>query len=397
MDVDDLVIGSGISALGVVLGLLQNPERRVGVVTGPAAGKFAYYDARRVVPCAYLGEGGLGTHWHGVIPTGWTDSIDRSAFESMFARFYPHAARSSRFGCAGTFVPWRAIRPAQELRRLARLRPAARLRLISGVAANIRFDERGVDVEVDGRPLRAARGWIAAGALHTPALVSALSRSAVRGCVSDHVFCYVGQVEGQGRPELLRSRDGIYYPARYDAARTALYTERPAAFAYRRLDYGIEQRAVFGLPTGSAVTKIMRRLSPGLLVEAMYNRFGLFGGTRLRSIYAQVRVPDAYDHCGGDTPLAARVQNIRRATDAARSAQPFADLKPSQRPALYIPGIHLHHSLDLEALRRDGINAHGSPLQVVDASILDEIGPNHHSFAMMLASHRQGLSAGLAR
>jgi hypothetical protein len=96
-------------------------------------------------------------------------------------------------------------------------------------------------------------------------------------------------------------------------------------------------------------------------------------------------------------PLAARVQNIRRATDAARAAQPFADLKPSQRPELYIPGIHLHHSLDLVALRRDGINVEGSPLQVVDASILDEIGPNHHSFAMMLASHRQGLSAGLAQ
>ena len=27
------------------------------------------------------------------------------------------------------------------------------------------------------------------------------------------------------------------------------------------------------------MTKIMSRLSPGLLVEALYNRFGLFGGT----------------------------------------------------------------------------------------------------------------------
>ena len=75
MDSDDIVIGSGLAALGTVLGLLAQPERRIVVLCGPVESSFLYYDDRRTVPCAFLGEGGLGSHWHGVIPTGWRNNF----------------------------------------------------------------------------------------------------------------------------------------------------------------------------------------------------------------------------------------------------------------------------------------------------------------------------------
>jgi hypothetical protein len=232
--------------------------------------------------------------------------------------------------------------------------------------------------------------------LHTPALLAkSLAPRAARGLVSDHAFCYIGQVDGQAAPRVQRSGDGLFYPARYDAASTALYTLRPAAFAFRRLDHGIEQRAVFGLPTGNALAKITRRMSPGLLVEAFYNRFGFFGATRMHSVYAQTPAIDAYELGSGDALLHPVQGQIRRATDAARAAQPFADLRPSQRPELAIPGIHLHHSLDLAALAQAGINTPDSPVQVVDASVLTHIGPDHHSFKMMLSAHARAQLTGL--
>ena len=197
-------------------------------------------------------------------------------------------------------------------------------------------------------------------------------------------------------PRIVRTGDGLLYPARYDATdsahATALYTLRPAAFAFRRLDHGIEQRAVFGLPTGNAVAKITRRMSPGLLVEAFYNRFGFFGGTRMHSVYAQTPAIDAYELGSGDTLLRPVAGRIRSATDAARAAQPFANLRMSQRPELAIPGIHLHHTLDLKALAEAGINTPDSPVQVVDASMLTNIGPDHHSFKMMLSAHARAAS-----
>lgn len=397
MDFDDLVIGSGLAALGTVMGLRSsNPRRRVGVLCGPAASKFFYYNASRTVPCAFLGEGGLGSHWHGVIPTGgrhnFGDASD-ATFTSLFAQFYPKAATRLRLGEPGFFVPWRAIRPAAELQKLATASPTAALTLMPQAAQDLRFNERGVSVTSSSGTHTAARVWVAAGALHTPALLArSVAPKAARGLVSDHAFCYIGQVDGQAAANITRTGDGLLYPARYDAANTALYTLRPAAFAFRRLDHGIEQRAVFGLPTGNALAKITRRMSPGLLVEAFYNRFGWFGGSAMHSVYAQTPAVDAYELGSGQQLLRPVGDAIRRATDAARAAQPYADLRMSQRPELAIPGIHLHHSLDLSALAQAGINTPDSPVQIVDASVLTNIGPDHHSFKMMLSAHARASS-----
>src|ERR1700712_2767586 len=98
---DDIVIGSGLSALAVTMGLLALPGRRVAVLCGPVAGSFRYYDERAAVPCAYAGHGGLGSFWHGVIPTSLGRSGDKGqdqAFAELFSHFYPRAKLESHWG-----------------------------------------------------------------------------------------------------------------------------------------------------------------------------------------------------------------------------------------------------------------------------------------------------------
>jgi hypothetical protein len=388
MDVEDIVIGSGLAALGTVLGLEHSP--RVLVLGGPAQGSFSYYDARGTVPCAYSGEGGLGNDWHGVIPTGLRNAISPASdddFRSTFAHFYPHTGLQGRLREPHLFVPWRPIRPRVQLQRLA-ARRGGRLVLRQDTALGLRWDDRGVEVTSSTGTWRARRAWLAAGALHSPLLLErSVGRPLRRGTVSDHAFVYLGHVDGVAPPRVSYSLDGMVMPCAYSESVDALYTVRPARFAFRTLDLGIEQRALFGLPTGSAVAKIARRLSPGLLAEALFNRFGLFPRAARYSAYAQVLVPDAYEfHPDRPVPLQARAAVLRAATDAARAHGPFPGLQRSMRPEVHIPGIHLHHTLDRRALAAAGIDVHGSPVQVVDASTLSGIGPDHHSFKMLLAA-----------
>lgn len=386
MDFDDIVIGSGLAALGAVIGLQRS--RRVLVLGGPREGRFSHYDERQTVPSAYLGEGGLGNDWHGVIPTGLNRRFDdrsTDGFATLFCRFYPRGDIERRLGQPWLFVPWRPIRPRAEFERLRRAR-GERLVLSPELAASFRVAAGGVEVETVNGVHRARRLWVAAGALHTPALLErSLGPGLARGLASDHVGCYVGQADGLDAPRIDRSRDGAFFQAWLGAHPDALYTLRPARFAFRALDHGIEMRAVFGLPTGSAMAKITRRMSPGLLTEAFYNRFGLFARAPRHSVYAQVLVRDAYRVEG--TALRARTTAIRAATDAARGHVPFPGVRLSQRPELTIPGIHLHHTVDPDALARAGVGQPGHPVRVVDASVLREIGPEHHSFKMMLAAH----------
>ena len=390
MDCDDLVIGAGLAGLGTVLGLMTEPGRRVRVLCGPAEGSFLHYDAQAQAPCAYLGAGGLGQHWHGVLPTGLSPRLGDygdADFIKLFRHFYPHAEIAARLGTTALFVPWRPIRPRRELQRLSATH--AGLRLVYESAQQIRLDERGVRVtSAAGQTLRAARCWLTAGALHTPKLLArSFGATMIRGLASDHVLCYLGQVDDHVEPHVKFSRDGIFFPSTRDAAGRALYTLRPARFDFQVLDAGFERRQVFGLPTGSLLTKLARRVSPGLLVEAAYNRLGCFGGGRRHSVYAQLPVVDAYALQAGSLPLQARARQIRAASDAVRAAQPFVGLRASRRPEFFLPGIHLHHTLNLEALKAEGLNVEGARLQVLDASAFTDIGAEHHSFKMLVSAY----------
>ena len=393
MDFDDIVIGSGLAALGTVMGL--GAQRRVLVLGGPREGRFSHYDERQTVPSAFLGEGGLGNDWHGVIPTGWNRNFAAgrdAGFTAMFEHFYPGSRVAQRLGQPWLFVPWKPIRPRAGFDALQRAR-GDHLVLRAELASTFRVQSNGVAVESGSGTHRARRVWIAAGALHTPPLLErALGPGLARGRVSDHVGCYVGQADGLPAPRIEHGPGGAFFQAWNGACPDALYTLRPARFAFRTLDHGIEQRAVFGLPTGSAIAKITRRMSPGLLVEAFYNRFGLFAQAPRHSVYAQVLVRDAYTMAGDGTTLRPDAAAIRAATEAARAQAPFPGVRPSQRPELHIPGIHLHHSVDLEALARAGGGDPSFPVRVVDASVLTEIGPEHHSFKMMLAAHDSAAS-----
>jgi len=384
---DDIVIGSGLAALGTVMGLAR--DRRVLVIGGPNPGRFLHYDSNGSVPCAYLGEGGLGTAWHGVIPMALDDVLAPSAAElaEFLSCFYPSAAAAAEVGNRELLVPWRPIRPSAALDALAGHRPGCLTR-VPGLVTRFAEHASGFAIESDAGRHLGRRLWIAAGALHTPGLLDrSLGMRLSRGVVSDHALCYVGQVDGAHAPAIRYTRDGMFIPSFTDAAHTALYTLRPARFAFRRLDFGIEQRAAFGLPTGGAIAKIFRAMSAGLVAEALYNRFGLFAAAARHSIYAQVEVPDAHYMRGDpDVALESRAELTRARTDAARSQSPFPDTVPSRRQELFLPGIHLHHSVDTTALAAAGLNVPGSRARVVDASVLKRIGPAHHSFRMMMAA-----------
>lgn len=209
----------------------------------------------------------------------------------------------------------------------------------------------------------------------------------MRRRVCDHVTFYVGQVAGVAAPRVVHTSDGIYFQAWHPKNGSALFTLRPARFRFRELDFGIEQRAVFGMPTGGAIAKIMKRMSPGLLSEALYNRFGIFSHAGLYSVYAQIRVLDAYTWSDGATPIQIDPESVQAAARTARDLQPFNGLTPSKRMDIYIPGIHLHHSVDADELARAGVGTSGSPIRIVDPSVVVDIGAEHHSFKVMVSAY----------
>lgn len=389
MEYDDIIIGSGLAALGTALGLHE--RRKVLVIGGPVEGVIHHYDDRRAAPNSAVQFGGLGRYWHGVIPTGAhrLADIKPEDFVRLFAYFYPGCDISRHLGETGYFVPWQAIRPGREWPRLKAKRGDA-LEISHDLAARIDVRERGVTVDTASGRHRAARAWIACGALHTPALLDAsFSTRLSHGRASDHVICFLGQLRGNRgmpveRPRPRYFRSGFFVRADYTTDASALCMARPGRFAAKVLDQGIEKRFVFGLPTGSAVARLARAASPGLFAEAIYNKTGLFSKAAVYNVYAQVNVAGAYEIGATPATLIPRRETIIDAIGKARAAQPYGlHLVPSERTGIYLPGIHLHDTLDHNRLTECGFDSATSPLKIIDASIMSGIGPDHHSFQMM--------------
>lgn len=394
MAYDDIIVGSGLSGLATALGLA--PERRVLVLTEAEPGHVRYYDRRSNVPSAVRGPGGLGNFWHGVISFAARASFAQgheSSFAELFHNFYPTVSARGRQGSDWLFVPRRPIRPAACWPRLVADRQG-RLELHPLTASRFAMSDIGVTVQAGDDRISASRLWICAGALDTPAL---LARSlgegsfGFRGTASDHVIAYLGQVDRRQhrtvqQPQVERVAGGYWLKALPQSTSDCLVTTKPAQFSYRRLDHGIEQRAAFGLPVGGAVGKILRSGSLGLLSEAAFNKLGIFATSPVLSVYGQISAPAAHalDLMSGALTLDETA--VRRQIAATRAALTMPELTPSQRPDLFIRGIHLHDTLDAAGLTSAGVNTAGSPVRVQDASTISSIGGEHHSFHMMAAA-----------
>ena len=392
---DEIVVGSGLSALGAVLGFPAN--RRVLVIGGPTSGQFVYYNGGRTNPCAYVGHGGLGTYWRGVISTGGQQNFAGESagyFQTFIRRFYPNTDISERLGKPWLFLPWRPVRPKAEWRRLKAER-SDRLAFLHECISRFTPGSRDVSVHTASSTYRAKRLWMCAGPLHSPALLDrSIERRVSRQFVSDHVLCYLGQIDrlrtGVAPPRVQRTKDGVWFEVRYDDQSRALYTLRPARFAYSRLDHNIVQRIMRPPRTGIDLQKILRSASPGWIAEVLYNLSGLFPNARMQSVYAQITVPDAHRFHSCDTRVSVRRDIVQSFVDDVRANSVWTQhMQTSGRSDIFLPSIHLHHSVDLDALTRAGVNEPTSRVQVVDASVLGDIGCDHHSFKLMVAAFQR--------
>lgn len=392
MAYDDIVIGSGLTALATVIGL--EPKRKVLVLAGPEDGKLSFYDKAGLVPRSFHGYGGLGNYWHGVITSSarapYASNLSAD-FGALFRYFYPRSEVERRVGTTSIFIPRRPIRPAIEWPKLVAQR-GANLEFTHTSAERFELCSGGVAVRSSNHEHKATRLWIAAGTLHTPNLLAqSVCSSLKRAFVSDHVICYAGQLERRkyphiAAPDIDRTPDGFWLNTFLDDDLSAMYTLKPARLSYRKLDYGIEQRAAFGLPTGSAVAKIARSSSLGLIAEALFNRYGLFPNSSTLNVYAQVLVKDAFLQGQEDAPLELIQSNVDKAI--ADLSPPWSELLRTRRPDLFLRGVHLHHSVNLDELSAQGICDDKMPVRIVDASVLNDIGAEHHTFYTMSRAYR---------
>jgi hypothetical protein len=398
---DDIIIGSGLTALATAYGL--PPNRRVLVLTGGKQDRISYYDINSKIPCQNFGFGGLGSYWHGVIPMHYTEklsSIPDCRITEIFQLFYPNESLTNLINSPWLFIPYKPIRPKPHWHKLSESRSDF-LKLANTSARKIHQENNLWAVQIDNNQyMKSTRLWIAAGALGTPALLEESEdySSSVLSTVSDHLILYVGQINRKihphiPTPQIKHTSNGYWMKASSDFGNSGLMITKPAYFAYKTLDQGIEQRSAFGLPTSGIMKKVISAGSLGFITESIFNKFGLLPNSSVLSLYAQIRVKDGYRRLPQMQGVQADEKCITTSIKNFRNKLKQEELLLSRRPDLYIHGIHMHRTLNSDILSSLGIDTETSSCAIVDASAIDDIGSEHHSFRLMVrAFHRASIS-----
>lgn len=392
---ENIIIGSGLTALGVGLGLPKCSNTLV--ITGGKHPTVSYYNADESAPSNLMGFGGLGNYWHGVIPMEqgklcWGSS-DLAA--ELFGFFYPTEAIKTEFGASTLFVPRNPIRTKRHWERLVS-DSSSGFQLVHDVAKTVRRIGAEWEVAVGGQSVRAHRIWIAAGALGTSALLerSPELKQSVRRTLSDHLILYMGQVDCSRNkidfaPQVRLSKHGYWLNTCKQFGDSGLIVTKPARFSFKTVDKGIEHRDTFGLPTSGVLSKVVKAGSLGLISEALFNKYGLFPNSKFVSVYAQIRVENGYARVVGTHNLVPDYERIQESIRIYRQNFDHPSLVRSQRTELYVNGIHLHGSVDCGVLNKLGVNTESSTCQVVDPSVYEDVGDLHHSFRLMSKAYEK--------
>lgn len=290
---DNVVIGDGLSALGVVERLLKLNNLKNTIVI--SAGKKHDSTPKSNVNDFVL-EGGIGGNsgrWHGVISENTIKNDER--FEHAFLNVYPERKLYFREGYS--FIPLRPLRPRKKLSKFTRIREEKVLSIIRDTDQELRII---TDInEYKSNFIHLCTGSFATlGILYNSNL---LSKEKSGFQISDHMVGYFGQIQLNEKSRKLGIRRGKFgYWKRFDeikleSGRSLFVSLRPAYAGFKNLKVASEYREVFSVSSGKVVSNIIKKFNFALILEAVFNKFGVvFFRTRTFNIVGHITVDNAY-------------------------------------------------------------------------------------------------------
>jgi len=380
---DAIVIGSGLTALAASASLAQKPRLRMKVIST---------DTRNVsrpflfgLPTYTRSEelGGLGRYWHNVVALENYAAADRPLLCSLIHDYY--GADVTEFvGKPYNFVPRITLRPNRKFNQ-ARLRS----HLITGKVSRIDLERGQVRVSLEsGTRYSAKKVFLAAGCFSSADILVRSGLAKYSSSVSDHLNGYVGTISADDLPRYkrmpgpYRMRGGFVDSFLHDHRLNANLTFRPARGALVGADVN-QLKGIYSNSTFAIFKRLLRSGSASLILEALYNRYGIFPKSNHYNVFIQVPFPDGLHYDGRE--LEVDEQKYLQLVETIRANLPM----PSIDGISLSSAIHFSHSVSGHASVVGTLCDDPTlPITVCDSSLNGSATTaNHFTFLLMLKAH----------
>lgn len=379
--VDICIIGSGVSALGAVMGVKGNDNIKKANICLIAddRDRVDYYDSGQIL--RYLGFGGTGKYWHGVIPTYPLSEAKKNIFQFFFGDM------DYIWGRPMLFVPRSPIRPNFYIRQLIEKEEYIR----DSVNKLILADDGVYILLNSGKKVFAKSVYCAAGVIGT---LGILYRSNIINneiTIGDHICGFVGfigkdDIEGILGEEVkpIFGRKGYAVPCMFSDDGRTLFSFRPSRFEMKEVRNQLRGGPKFSVDRKKLILEIFKSKSIGRISEALSLRYGMLFSADKYSIHFQYECKEAHL-----LDLAKeRLYPSFKDNDVLRNVLPEVNKIfgiQNIPPQKFYYGTHLFGAMGLPSIPPE--------ITIVDSTLVNSIGGGHHSFSQM-AYAKEVLSLG---
>jgi hypothetical protein len=398
---DHVIVGMGISALGVLEALCKNESLDVLVVDyNDNEDDYYYFDFLKR-KFGKSGNGGNSDLWHGVVSKLKYQSNEYydKYFDYFLKLYYPEISSSELN--TKSFIPHRPMRP----KKIISTKFKDKCNFYNSKLLKFEYSEGGTILYFSNAKLKTGKLWMCAGVQGTLKVLNeskCLSRR--KYYIDEHFVGYFGQIKTLGRTYL----DTVTYcdsghlkefiTIKESHGLSMYLNVRPAHFGFKNINYAAKFRGFFGRKSSSIVVGLLYKLNPGLILEAMYNKFGLTLPASLFNVVGHVEIIKSlvYDVPSGTFSYSQNRLNIST-FDAKNLFNAFGNRFILSNPVDLSPGLHLmniNDSFMIDYIDDDLLSAgiSGKGIYICSGISLKTRSPEHPSFSLLVYSYMKAMS-----
>ena len=271
------IVGSGMSSLGVLTAINETQLNLDDtILIHDYSSKSSHSVNNKAIE--YKGKGGNSNYWHSVISIFLRNKNIDFPRQYFFNRYYNKSFNLLKKGYS--FIPIKPLRPLKKIVKM--------IDKTSIFDDELIFVERGVG-DCNNLVLHTKRNtfytknvFLCTGSLSS---LDILFKSNLitddKVLLSDHLVGYFGQITLNKKSNLDRTIFKFnghfkrFHNILLNPNRSMFVTLRPALFGFKSLEIASSFRDFFGSKSSSIFINLIKKFNLALILEAMYNKFGL--------------------------------------------------------------------------------------------------------------------------
>ncbi len=376
---DVVIIGGGATAYGALSGLGRNI--RVAILTHAGVAADFVTDSESDKVCVHKFGGGLDD-WHGVssfdlFKKYFPDDIE--FIKTYFCEQYSEKTDvANSLELNGLYIPNKKI----NVSKFVNLITERNCDVIVDDVKNLTIECGGVAISCANTFVIADKVIICAGAIGTAKLLQSSGLAKKNNDIGNHLngYCALNQKRNPYESVRMTANGHIKFVEKGQInGKSFLIYSRPSVFDLKNPQKLSKYKTTYSRQAVDIYGKIIKSKSLGLIVEALYNRYGYWFGNSNSNRYFQIETEGLYQHV--DNSIILNKKKFNELLALLRGLPQFVDIAEN----LSVSGIHFYNTLtrgDMVGTTYDK-NEWTKPILIGDSSAMKSIGAAHHTFALM--------------